>query len=139
MADAVSANTRLEETHFTDQVRGPRNAVHTLALSPTAPPRNQPLISFHRLPYPIAQHLYRVEWVPGPDGYIRWYLDDEFMYGVGANALNKTGAVIPEEPMCVTVTIAVTIACHPSRDCAPAPALARTARTPLIPLPLWHL
>jgi len=78
-----------------------------------------------------------VEWAAGPDGYIRWYLDDEFMYGVGANALNKTGAVIPEEPMCVTttvtvtITVNVTIACHPSRDCVPVPALI--VHTALIP------
>jgi hypothetical protein len=27
------------------------------------------------------------------------YLDDKFLYGIKANALNRTSAAIPEEPM----------------------------------------
>jgi beta-glucan synthesis-associated protein KRE6 len=44
-------------------------------------------------------HNYRIEWKAGDDGYIRWYLDDIFRYGIHADALNMTGAQIPAEPM----------------------------------------
>ena len=52
-------------------------------------------------------HKYRLEWMPGEEGYIRWYLDDEFIYGIRANALNKTGAIIPEEPMYILLNTAI--------------------------------
>ena len=52
-------------------------------------------------------HKYRLEWMPGEEGYIRWYLDDEFIYGIRANALNKTGAIIPEEPMYLLLNTAI--------------------------------
>eukprot|EP01041_Mallomonas_annulata_P010296 gene10296-21494_t len=61
-ADAISANSNLQETHFKDF------------------------------------HTYRLEWLPGSEGYLRWYLDNEFVYAISANALNITGALIPEEP-----------------------------------------
>ena len=63
LADAISANTNLRETHFKQT------------------------------------HKYRLEWIPGEQGYIKWYLDDKLLFGIKANALNKTGAIIPEEPM----------------------------------------
>ena len=53
------------------------------------------------------QHIYRLEWVPGPQGFIKWYLDDEYLYGISQNALNKTGAIIPEEPMYLLLNTAV--------------------------------
>ena len=71
LADAISANTNLYETHFED---------------------------FHK---------YRLEWIPGPDGYIKWYLDDNFLYSINANALNLTGAIIPEEPMYLILNTAI--------------------------------
>ena len=71
LADAISANTNLYETHFEE---------------------------FHK---------YRLEWIPGPDGYIKWYLDDNFLYSIGANALNLTGAIIPEEPMYLILNTAI--------------------------------
>lgn len=71
LADAISANTNLYETHFED---------------------------FHK---------YRLEWIPGPDGYIKWFLDDKFFYGINANALNLTGAIIPEEPMYLILNTAI--------------------------------
>ncbi len=45
------------------------------------------------------QHIYRIEWETGPNGYIAWYLDDEFVYQINAPVLNKTNALFPEEPM----------------------------------------
>jgi beta-glucan synthesis-associated protein KRE6 len=45
--------------------------------------------------------------VPGPQGSINWFLDNEFLYSVGANALNKTGGIIPEEPMYLLLNTAM--------------------------------
>jgi beta-glucanase (GH16 family) len=45
------------------------------------------------------QHIYRVEWKSGKDGYVVWYLDDVFVYRINAPALDLTGAIMPEEPM----------------------------------------
>jgi hypothetical protein len=45
------------------------------------------------------QHKFRVEWQPGPDGYISWYIDDTFIYRINPQALRLTGALLPEEPM----------------------------------------
>ena len=44
-------------------------------------------------------HDYRIEWETGEHGYIKWYIDEKFIYSIEANALNITGAIIPEEPM----------------------------------------
>lgn len=52
-------------------------------------------------------HKYRLEWTPGQHGYLRWYLDDEFVYGIDSTALNLTGAVIPEEPMYLLLNTAL--------------------------------
>jgi beta-glucanase (GH16 family) len=54
-----------------------------------------------------AFHLYRLEWEPGPQGYVKWYFDNEFVFGVDANALNLTGAIIPEEPMYLIMNTAM--------------------------------
>ena len=35
------------------------------------------------------------------------YLDDRFLYGINASALNRTGAIIPEEPMYLLLNTAV--------------------------------
>lgn len=43
--------------------------------------------------------IYRIEWMPGKDGYLSWYLDNEFVYSIEAKTLEKSGAIIPEEPM----------------------------------------
>jgi len=42
-------------------------------------------------------HTYKLEWQPGAQGYLDWYLDDEFLFGISASALEaRTGALIPE-------------------------------------------
>ncbi len=28
-----------------------------------------------------SMHTFRLEWQPGPRGYIRWYMDGEFRFG----------------------------------------------------------
>ncbi|CAM9695634.1 unnamed protein product [Chrysoparadoxa australica] len=70
-ADAISANTRLANTHFK------------------------------------KQHIYRVEWESGDSGYIRWYVDGEFTFGMTAETLRITGAKIPDEPMYLLFNTAV--------------------------------
>jgi hypothetical protein len=63
IADAISANTNLNATHFD---------------------------SFHK---------YVVEWVPGSEGHLKWFLDGEYLFSISAEALKLTGATIPVEPM----------------------------------------
>jgi beta-glucanase (GH16 family) len=53
-------------------------------------------------------HVYRVEWQPGPDGYIDWFLDNEFLFGIDAKSLkDTTGALIPEEPSYMIFNVAI--------------------------------
>lgn len=74
-ADALSANMRLNRTHFEEQ------------------------------------HIYRIEWEPanedGTGGYIRWFVDGEFVYGIRSEVLSLTGAHIPDEPMYLLLNTAV--------------------------------
>ena len=57
------------------------------------------------------QHTYRVEWEPpeedGSGGYIRWYTDDVFMYGISGANLHTTGSEIPSEAMYLLMNTAV--------------------------------
>lgn len=57
------------------------------------------------------QHVYRVEWEPpaedGSGGYIRWYTDNVFLYGVTGSNLNITGSEIPSEAMYLIMNTAV--------------------------------
>jgi hypothetical protein len=51
-------------------------------------------------------HTYRLEWQP--EGYIEWYLDDEFLFAIRQESLtNKTGALISVEPMYLIANIAL--------------------------------
>ena len=52
-------------------------------------------------------HTYRLEWIPGENGYLTWHLDGKFLYGIHADAFNKTGAMIPEEPMYIILNTAI--------------------------------
>ena len=55
-----------------------------------------------------GQQVYRVEWQPGPLGYVRWYVNGKFVFGVSAASLrNATGAMIPEEPMQLVLNLAM--------------------------------
>jgi len=71
LADAISANRNLYDTHFEHL------------------------------------HLYRLEWVPGSEGHLIWYLDDEFVFRISASALNLTSAILPEEPMYIILNTAM--------------------------------
>lgn len=52
-----------------------------------------------------------MEWEPphtnGTGGYIRWYLDDEFIYGIRGKVLELTKTEIPSEPMYLIMNTAV--------------------------------
>ena len=56
------------------------------------------------------QHSYRVEWEPplnGTGGYIRWYTDEEFVFGVSGETLSVMGTEVPSEPMYLLMNTAV--------------------------------
>lgn len=57
------------------------------------------------------QHKYRVEWDPpeedGSGGYIKWFVDNELIYGVFGESLSITGTEIPSEPMYLLMNTAV--------------------------------
>eukprot|EP00934_Nitzschia_sp_Nitz4_P002925 Nitzschia sp. Nitz4//scaffold114_size70088//17202//19510//NITZ4_005972-RA/size70088-snap-gene-0.11-mRNA-1//-1//CDS//3329533408//2915//frame0 len=61
--------------------------------------------------YYTSQQTYRVEWDPpeedGSGGYIRWYTNDIFLYGVSGANLNITGSEIPREAMYLIMNTAV--------------------------------
>lgn len=56
-------------------------------------------------------HKYRVEWEPpnedGTEGYLRWFLDDKFLYGIKGGSLKLTNTEIPSEPMYLLMNTAV--------------------------------
>lgn len=56
-------------------------------------------------------HTYRVEWEPsdeeGNGGHIKWFADNELVYGIGGDVLKKTSALIPNEPMYMLLNTAI--------------------------------
>jgi hypothetical protein len=52
-------------------------------------------------------HTFRLEWQPGPKGYVHWYIDGVFRFGIEAEGLLKENAVIPNEPSYVILNTAV--------------------------------
>lgn len=65
---------------------------------------NTPLSNTHFL----ESHIYRLEWQPGPDGYLHWFVDSTHVFGIEAKSLEKaTGAMIPEEPSYLILNTAV--------------------------------
>ncbi|KAJ8599078.1 hypothetical protein CTAYLR_007613 [Chrysophaeum taylorii] len=86
VADAISGNTPIRETHFTDF------------------------------------HTFRLEWEPR--GYINWYVDDFFLYGIDDESLGEcTGAHVPDEPSYLLINTAMSstwgfpFPCPPGCDC----------------------
>jgi beta-glucan synthesis-associated protein KRE6 len=57
------------------------------------------------------QHKYRIEWEPpnedGKDGYVKWYTDDELVFGLHGESLELTRTEIPSEPMYLIMNVAV--------------------------------
>merc|ERR1712176_167383 len=58
-----------------------------------------------------SMHRYRVEWEPpnsdGTEGYLKWFLDGKFLYGVMGENLKLTNTQIPDEPMYLIINTAV--------------------------------
>ncbi|CAH0477376.1 unnamed protein product [Peronospora belbahrii] len=59
-----------------------------------------------------SYHIYRLDWSPGPEGYIRWWMDNSFLFEIPGSALNKwVGGVpprqIPVEPSYLILSTAV--------------------------------
>jgi len=79
-ADAVSANTGLEETHFTDM------HVYTLDWEPPSSSTGTGTGSGSGSG-------------SGYGGHMRWYVDGKFIYGIEGSALNVTNSTVPSEPM----------------------------------------
>ena len=56
-------------------------------------------------------HKYRVEWEPplkdGTGGYVKWFLDGQFLFGIDGDSLKLTKTKIPDEPMYLLMNIAV--------------------------------
>jgi beta-glucan synthesis-associated protein KRE6 len=52
-------------------------------------------------------HTYRLEWEPGDEGYLRWYIDGEFRFGIEQEGLDKMGTVIPKEPSYLILNTAI--------------------------------
>jgi hypothetical protein len=59
----------------------------------------------------LNHHLYRVEWEPpledGSGGYIKWYADGVYIYGIVGKSLEIMGTEIPSEPMYLLMNTAV--------------------------------
>jgi hypothetical protein len=58
-----------------------------------------------------SQHLYRVEWEPpdvnGTGGYVKWFTDDNFVFGIYGDSLEIMQTEIPSEPMYLLMNTAV--------------------------------
>lgn len=51
---------------------------------------------------------FRLEWEPGDDGYIRWYADGEFKFGIAGEGLKAAGGgKVPNEPSYVILNTAI--------------------------------
>jgi beta-glucan synthesis-associated protein KRE6 len=74
-ADALSANTQLNHSHYQ------------------------------------TQHAYRLEWEPpeanGTGGYLKWFTDEEYVFGIFGKSLELTQTEIPSEPMYFIINTAV--------------------------------
>jgi len=58
-----------------------------------------------------SQHTYRIEWEPpslsGEGGYVRWFIDGKFAFGITGEVLNLTRTQIPSEPMYLIMNTAI--------------------------------
>lgn len=52
-------------------------------------------------------HTFRLEWQPGPDGYVHWYIDGQFKFGIENEGLKKENSSIPNEPSYVILNTAI--------------------------------
>eukprot|EP01032_Pedospumella_encystans_P010007 gene10007-11731_t len=52
-------------------------------------------------------HTFRLEWQPGPNGYVHWYGDGKFRFGIEQSGLDPYGTEIPTEPSYVILNTAI--------------------------------
>eukprot|EP00607_Mallomonas_marina_P008784 CAMPEP_0182419324 /NCGR_PEP_ID=MMETSP1167-20130531/3781_1 /TAXON_ID=2988 /ORGANISM="Mallomonas Sp, Strain CCMP3275" /LENGTH=541 /DNA_ID=CAMNT_0024594167 /DNA_START=220 /DNA_END=1845 /DNA_ORIENTATION=+ len=52
-------------------------------------------------------HTFRLEWQPGDDGYVHWYVDGDYKFGVEAVGLEPWETQIPNEPSYLIVNTAI--------------------------------
>jgi beta-glucan synthesis-associated protein KRE6 len=52
-------------------------------------------------------HTFRLEWQPGPQGYVHWYIDGEYKFGIEADGLIKESSAIPNEPSYIILNTAI--------------------------------
>jgi len=62
------------------------------------------IVDTHGGTYYSQQHIYRMEWVPGKVGYVRWYVDGKFIFEVPAATVENEymgtpPRKLPNEPM----------------------------------------
>ena len=50
---------------------------------------------------------FRLEWQPGTDGYVHWYVDGQFRFGVEAEGLAPHMTRIPDEPSYIIMNTAI--------------------------------
>ena len=61
------------------------------------------------LPYSFwtGMHTFRLEWQPGDNGYLHWYIDGVFKYGVEQEGLDIMKTKIPNEPSSIIINTAI--------------------------------
>lgn len=68
-------------------------------------------------------HTYKLDWQPGPNGHLIWYIDDEMTFTINQESLDIVGSQIPVEPSYVIFNTAVAnswgfpIPCPPGCPC----------------------
>jgi hypothetical protein len=52
-------------------------------------------------------HTFRCEWQPGPKGYLHWYVDNVFKFGIEEESLKIMDTHIPQEPSYIIFNTAI--------------------------------
>jgi len=74
--------------------------------------------------YWTSMATYRLEWQPGKNGSLNWYVNDTFVFGIEDASLDFMGSQIPQEPSYVILNTAVSsswgfpLPCPPGCDCS---------------------
>lgn len=52
-------------------------------------------------------NTFRLEWEPGKNGYLRWYINGEFKFGIQQSSLDMMNSTIPNEPSYIILNTAI--------------------------------
>jgi hypothetical protein len=52
-------------------------------------------------------NTFRLEWEPGENGYLRWYINGKFTFGIDQSSLNFMETNIPNEPSYIIINTAI--------------------------------